>query len=505
MQKLEVYIEENVHGSVRPVEIVADAPVAVLVPALVEELQLPQADALGKPLVYMLRYALNGKILPEQKTLLAAGVQQGAQLVLDSYIVDGSVATMMEKKTAYAAPDAFFHSSDTANDGTGLPTVGNLSKTSARDRGRVTRRAFLAIGGVALGAGTIGVGYAALRTFNKGTLNVANMTGAQRPKTPKAPPPPTTPMIPTMAKTGLVFTGHQQTVRAIVWSPDGTTLASGADDAQLFVWGTDGAIRQTIPHNAAIHAVAWSPDSQRLVTGSNNQILFLNALTGMPLAHSMQHTAAITSLAWTAKNQQLQVVSGGADNRAIVWDTTNYRAQTIFTRHTTPIESVSWTPDGQTIASSSQGGAVRVWNAASGQEVHAYYLDAAIRMRVLAYASMGATLVVGGEDGIVRIWNADICQKQAIVKGVRQCVDVPQRVQVFKTSVRSLAWSPGGKFLAVGSNDGTFSLWYPGQNQRPLFTMPIQQNTPVHSISWAPKGDQLAVAAGNRVTLLTLM
>jgi WD40 repeat protein len=505
MQTLEVYIEENVHGSVRPVEIVADAPVAVLVPALVEELQLPKADIFGKPLVYMLRYALNGRILPEQKTLLASGVGQGTQLVLDSYIVDGSVATMMEKNTAQAAPDALFHSSDTANDKTGLPTVGDSSSSSSRDKGRVRRRTFLAIGGVVLGAATIGTGYAALRGFNKGALNTTNMTGGRMSKPPKAPPP-TTPMIPTMAKTSVVFTGHQQTVRTVVWSPDGTMLASGADDSQLLLWNTNGTIHQTIAHPAAVNAAAWSPDSKRLVTGSNNQVLFLNAMTGMQLALSThRHTANVTSLAWTGKNQQLQVVSGGADNRAIVWDTTNYHSHTIFTRHTAPIESVSWAPDGQTIASSSQGGAVRVWNAANGQELHAYYLDAPIRMRALEYAPMGAMLVVGGEDGIVRFWNADTCQKQAIVNGLRQCVDVPQRVQAFKTPVRSLAWSPDGKFLAVGSNDGVFTLWYPQQSQQPLLSMPIQQNTPVHSISWAPKGNQLAVAVGNSVTLLTLM
>jgi len=504
MQKLEVYIEENVHGSIRPVEIVADAPVAALVPALVEELKLPRADVFGKPLVYMLRYASNGRILPEQKTLLASGVEQGTQLVLDLYVVDGSLTMTMERTNAQANPGVLFHSSDTANDDAGFPALRSMS-SSAQGKRRITRRTFLAIGGVVLGAGTIGAGYAAFRTFNKGTLNMANMMGAQPTKTQKTPVP-TTPMIPTMAKIGIVFTGHQQLVRTVAWSPDGTMLASGSDDTNLLVWDIDGTVHQMIAHPASVLAAAWSPDSQRLVTGSNNQVLFVNARTGMQLGRSIhRHTAAVTSLAWTGKNQQLQVVSGGADKHAIVWDTTTYHSQTIFTRHTTPIESVSWSADGQTVASSSQGGAVRVWNAASGQEVHAYYLDAPVRMRALAYVPVGTTLAVGGEDGIVRLWNALTCQQQAIVNGVRQCVDVPQRIHVSQMPVRSLAWSPDGKFLAVGSNDGVFTLWYPGKNQKPLLTMTIQQNTPVHSITWAPKGNQLAVAAGTKVTLMTLM
>ncbi len=296
-------------------------------------------------------------------------------------------------------------------------------------------------------------------------------------------------------------------MRTVAWSPDGITLASGADDAQLLLWGTDGTVHQRIAHPASIHALAWSPDSQRLVTGSNNQVLFLNAQTGAPLFRSIhRHHAAVSSLAWTTHNQDLQVVSGGADNRAIVWNTTMYGSQTIFTRHTTPIESVSWALDGQTVASSSQGGVVRVWNAMSGQEVHGFYQDTHnVAMRALSFSPVDTTLAVGGDDGIVRFWNGQTCQQQAMVNGVQQCVDVPQRIQVSHSAIRSLVWSLDGKFLAIGSGDGVLSVWQPPHYQKPLLTMTIQQNTPVHSITWAPKSDQLAVSVGNQVTLWSLI
>src|SRR5581483_7517429 len=100
MQTLEVLIEENAFGSVRPVEVVADAPVSALVPALVEELKLPQTDLFGKKLVYMLRQSDGGRIIPENTTLIASGVQPGTRLALDSYVLDGSVATLTQKSTS---------------------------------------------------------------------------------------------------------------------------------------------------------------------------------------------------------------------------------------------------------------------------------------------------------------------------------------------------------------------------------------------------------------------
>ncbi|GAC1640938.1 MAG: hypothetical protein NVS4B12_02790 [Ktedonobacteraceae bacterium] len=506
MQKLEIFIEENAYGSVRSVEVVADASVAALVPALVEELRLPQADTLGKKRVYMLRHAANGQILSEQATLLASGVTQGERLTLDSYVVDGSVASMTNDMQTSSTPDILVHSSATADDRTALPVVartsGLMEPGPRREKHVVTRRAFLLFSGMALGAGTVGLGYAAFRSFtDKSTLNMADMMGMQQLKAQKT----TIPMIPVMAKKEITFTGHQQIVRTVSWSPDGMTLASGADDAQLLLWETHGTVRHTLVHPASVHALAWSPDSQRLVTGSNNQILFLHAQSGATLFRSTRrHRAAVSSLAWAANKQQLQVVSGGADNLAIVWNTTKYGSQTIFTRHTAPVESVSWAVDGQTVASSSQGGAVRVWNAVSGQEVHPFFLDANVPMRALAFSPLDTTLAVGGDDGIVRLWNGQTCQRQAVVYGVRQCVDMPQRIHVSSTAIRSLAWSPDGKVFAVGSEDGVLSLWQAIQHQKPLLTVTVQHNTPVHSITWAPTGNQLAVAAGNNVTVWSL-
>lgn len=59
------------------------------------------------------------------------------------------------------------------------------------------------------------------------------------------------------------FSGHQQTVRTVAWSPDGTTIASGADDAMLLLWTPDGQVQQQIPHPEEVTAVAWSPPGQR--------------------------------------------------------------------------------------------------------------------------------------------------------------------------------------------------------------------------------------------------
>jgi WD40 repeat protein len=303
-----------------------------------------------------------------------------------------------------------------------------------------------------------------------------------------------------MLKQQVTFTQHQQLVRTVVWSPDGTMLASGGDDAQLFIWGTNGAVMHNMQHDAAVRAFAWAPDGQRFVTGAGTEVAFFDIRTGENLARSThRHNQMVMSLAWAAHGD-MAVVSGGADHRAIVWDTMNYGAMTTFTLHTSGIEVVSWAADGQTVASSSQGGAIRVWNGASGQELHNYFQDANAPMRALAFAPTGTQLVVGGDDGIIRMWNGTTCQMPGNGDGAH-CMDVPQRMQASLKAIRSLAWSPNGRFLAVGADDGMLLIWDVAQNRKLLTS---QQNGSVHSITWSPDGKQLASAAGNIVTTWAL-
>lgn len=83
MKTLEVLIEQNALGTVRPVQLATQAPVSALLPAIVEELQLPRTDLFGNRLVYFLRLDANGPALPRDRSLEAAGIKAGTKLALD--------------------------------------------------------------------------------------------------------------------------------------------------------------------------------------------------------------------------------------------------------------------------------------------------------------------------------------------------------------------------------------------------------------------------------------
>src|SRR5437667_6448923 len=222
MQTIQILIEENAYGVVRPMEVVATAPVATLVPTIVEELKLPQTDLFGNKLFYILRYPSGGPILPENKSLEASGVDPGAKLTLDSYVVDGSVVTLFQSEPAHA--QASFYSSQTMTDVESFPAFGKDTSASLpivgqrRKNHPWTRRAFLVASGAALGAGGLALGYAAYRSIvTKSTLMSTTMHAPVKPvQTQRVV---TQQAVPTNATSMLVFSQHQQTVRSVTWSP----------------------------------------------------------------------------------------------------------------------------------------------------------------------------------------------------------------------------------------------------------------------------------------------
>jgi len=78
-------------------------------------------------------------------------------------------------------------------------------------------------------------------------------------------------------------------------------------------------------------------------------------------------------------------------------------------------------------------------------------------------------------------------------------MDVPVRLQAHTGNVRTLAWSPDGRFLATGGDDGMLAFWYPAQSQTPLFR--VHHNAPVLALAWSSNGKQVATASGNNVTI----
>ena len=70
-----------------------------------------------------------------------------------------------------------------------------------------------------------------------------------------------------------------------------------------------------------------------------------------------------------------------------------------------PVNAVAFSPDGNTLASGSWGGTVKLWNLTVNQEV-ATLRGHAGAIGCLAFSPDGKTLVTSGLDTTIRLWRA---------------------------------------------------------------------------------------------------
>ncbi len=280
------------------------------------------------------------------------------------------------------------------------------------------------------------------------------------------------------------LTGHAETVSALVYSPDGKTLASGAYDGTVRLWdtrtGRTGKVltgRSDADAPDLVRTVAFAPDGRTLATSHGDDARLWDLDTGRvrdSVALRDPDDDNMAAVGFDRAGRALAVAEGGQ-----VLDVADGRVVTTLKGPTGLEMAVAFSPDGRTLATSTRDHTAQLWDLATGKVLHTLKSGTGV-VSSLAFDSAGKTLATGTEDGTVHLWDV---------------ADGEQRTTLTSASsrVESMAFAPDGRTLAAGSYDGTVRLWDLATGR--AGTTLTGHTSPVMSVAFDPDGTELA--AGN--------
>jgi WD40 repeat protein len=239
-----------------------------------------------------------------------------------------------------------------------------------------------------------------------------------------------------------VFTGHSKGVMGVGFLDEGRALVSGSWDRHVLFWDTvkGKKLRRSFKTDHGLNCLTVAPKAGIVVAGTSADSwdepewrgpVRWDVSTGRRLpAASYRHEGQIGAVAITPDGRRL--ATGGDDSRTRIWDEEIKVVQEL--RHRAWVQGLAFSADGERLAAAA-GRTVSIHDIRTGEQLSAFP-GARGKVLTVAFAPDGKTLLSGTEDGAVR--RHDLATN---------------RVAVFRWKigpVKAVAFAPDGMTAAAG-------------------------------------------------------
>ncbi len=156
-----------------------------------------------------------------------------------------------------------------------------------------------------------------------------------------------------------------------------------------------------------------------------------------------RHTSSVNSVSFSKDGKY--IASGSNDYTVKLWDVSTGKLVKKFKGHTGWVTSVSFSNDGKYIASGSGDQTVKLWDVSTGKLLKEFKGHSS-SVTSVSFSNDGKFIASGSYDYTVKIWEFSTEKLLKEFKG-------------HTNYVNSVSFSNDGKFIASGSDDKTVKLW----------------------------------------------
>eukprot|EP00897_Mesotaenium_endlicherianum_P004403 jgi/Mesen1/3991/ME000210S03227 len=265
----------------------------------------------------------------------------------------------------------------------------------------------------------------------------------------------------------MLLSGHAAAVYTMKFNGDGSVVASGSHDKEIFLWRTEEDCDNFMVlkgHKNAVLELHWTADSAHIVSASPDRtVRAWDAQTGKQIKKMAEHSSFVNSCCPARRGPPL-VVSGSDDGTAKLWDLRHRGCvQTLAARY--QITAVAFSDGADKVYSGGIDDEIKVWDLRKGEVAMslAGHTDAITGMRL---SPDGSYLLTNSMDCTLRIWD------------MRPYAPQNRCVKVFAGHQHSLEkhllkcdWSSDGSRITAGSADRMVYIW-DTTSRRILYKLP---------------------------------